>query len=238
MEATVLPSNTVDNGSWHFNATGVPGAIIGSPRKLAVWITAEDVGFHVLGTPVTFNCCDATASGCSSAPCLSAAAPGAPGICAELTVIRTIAPRAYRVELDAAVINLAQAVRGGGGFQLPRMVLEYSLDLSTHARAVWAGRGLAAGAALHLAVVRSSCGGLCADLTLQRLVPKGVAAPIVWESVTFDLLKGGTFIAAQGDACGSMLLVTPERDGADRAASRPARESRQQKQPNRRASRR
>jgi hypothetical protein len=213
----------VDDGTWHFNATGLPGAVIGSQKKLAVWVTADDVGVHVLGTPVTFNCCDATSTGCSSAPCLSEMAPAPAPACADLSVIRTIAPRSYRVGLDGGVTELARSVKSGGGFKFPPVILDYNLEHSTRERAVWSGRGLIADVSLFLAVKRSACGGLCAELTLQRLVNRGVPAPLVWESLTFDLAKGGTLISSLNDASSaSVLVVTPERGAADRAAPAPA----------------
>jgi hypothetical protein len=117
------------------------------------------------------------------------------------------------------------------------VIVEYNLELSTSVRAVWTGRGLMAGTALHLAVVRSSCGGLCADLTLQRLVPQGVAAPIVWQSVAFDLLQGGAFRSAQGDARGSVLIVTPNAGAAYRNVDQGAGKRPQPAQPSRRKKR-
>jgi hypothetical protein len=229
----------VDNGTWHFNATGLPGAVIGSKKQLAVWITADDVSFHVLGTPVTFNCCDSTSTGCSTAPCLGETAPAPAPTCADLTVIRTFAPRSYRVGLDDDVTGLARSVKSGVGFKFPSVILDYDLQHSTRERAVWSGRGLIADVSLFLAVKRTACGGLSAELTLQRLVARGVPAPLAWESLTFDLAKGGTLISTLDDcSTASVLVVTPEPGAAAQAPAVRAQAQPAARRGNRRAPRR
>jgi hypothetical protein len=212
--------------SWHFNTNPLPGASIGSNKKLMVWITADDASCYEPATPQNFLCCDSASGGCPAAPCLgSFGTPpaAADAACAELTVIRTIAPRSYRLGLDDGVFALANATKSGAGFKFPPVVLDYSLEQSTSERAVWSGRGLVADVALILAVARTSCGGLCAELTLQRLTTRGVQPPLVWESIGFDLLKGGTFVSAQEAASSaSVLVVRPERGAADKAVSQEA----------------
>ncbi|HEX5104302.1 MAG TPA: hypothetical protein VFV87_10850 [Pirellulaceae bacterium] len=217
--ATVNPLNhqDVSNGTWHFNANPLPGAVIGASRTLMIWITADNASCFDPATPQTFTCCDATSAGCPSAPCLGESTPApAPAGCADLTVIRTIAPRSYQVGLADAVVEMIHTAKASSRFQFPNVMLDFSLEHSTKDRAVWAGRGLVADVSLFLAVTRTSCGGLCAELTLQRLVPRGVPAPLIWESLKFDLVKGGTLISMHGDpSSASVLVITPDR-GRDR----------------------
>jgi hypothetical protein len=223
--ADAVEGTAIDNAgtrTWHFNAAPLPGAAIGSSRTLMVWVTADDVAFFDPSTPQTFMCCDAASGGCPSAPCGEVSAP-APTACAELTVITSIAPRSYLLEPDDTLVHLATAIPGGGKFNFPRIVLEHDLDQSTSERAVWAARERDNNVKLHLEITRTACGNLCAELTLQRILPAGVSAPLRWEAMTFDLLAGGKLVSTVGGTpLGSVLNVRPERPAQRKALARKA----------------
>jgi hypothetical protein len=189
-EGTLLPHNMASGGTFHFNTSLIPDAVVGVTNQIKVWLQNLDTGEYVADGPVNFIGCVYGDPDCDSPYCLDSMAIDKP------------APLEYRVGPDLRAIALIGETSKAwkqGDLKFDGIKLDYSLSLSTPSRAVWEAAGDSEQSpVLRLEVTRSTC-GFTATLYLLQLSKRGVEPARRWRSKRFNLARGGALHAI--DAC-------------------------------------